>query len=60
MANLIADEARLNNHEFGHHEMVFERLVRHEKLITVSYSSDRIDQEALLPPGMRQAELYIL
>lgn len=46
IANNIADEARLSSHEFSHPERVYERLVRHEKLVTVTYASDRLDQEA--------------
>ena len=43
IANLIADEARLSSHEFSHPELVFQSLVRHEKLATIHYQSDRTD-----------------
>ena len=60
IADNIADEARLSTHEFSHPERVFERLARHEKLVTVKYATDRIDQVANMPVGMSQAEIYVL
>lgn len=60
IAGLFADEARMSTHEFSDPEQIFESLVRHNKLVTVDYSSDDINRGAMLPAGMRQSELYVL
>ena len=53
IANLFADELRMNSHSFADEEQIFERLVRHNKVSVVDYSSDSIYREALMPAGMR-------
>jgi len=50
----------MSNHTFEHPEMVFEKLVRHEKLVTVSYSSDKLSGKALMPSGMTHSDIYVL
>ena len=39
IANLIAAEARMNDHEFDNEETVFNSLMRHEELASISYQS---------------------
>lgn len=39
VANLIASEARMNDHSFEHEEKVYENLIRHEELSTISYNT---------------------
>ena len=43
ISGLIADEARLSKHDFNDPEMIFERLARHEKLVSIRYVSSSID-----------------
>ena len=59
VANLIADEARLSRHSFEEPEQVFERLVRHEKLVTLQYQGTGKDQETM-PRGMSMHDAYLL
>lgn len=40
VASLIADECRLNDHSFDSQEQVFENLVRHEELVSVTYETE--------------------
>jgi len=56
MSGLIADEARLSRHDFSDPEMIFERLLRHEKLVSIRYVSSTND----MPPGMTEFEVYML
>lgn len=59
IANLFADEARMSTHVFQDEEQIFERLVRHNKLVTVNYSSDDINRGALTPAGMRDRKSVV-
>lgn len=59
IANLIADEARMNDHEFDSEDLVFESLIRHEELATISYGVENSLVD-LLPAGMNQHDVYIL
>lgn len=56
MSGLIADEARLSRHDFSDPEMIFERLLRHEKLVSIRYVSSTDS----MPPGMTEFEVYML
>ena len=58
VANLIAAEARMNDHTFEHEESIFESLIRHEELAKVTYGTNAVRE--LLPVGMREHEVYIL
>ena len=60
IASLIAEELRMNEHSFDEADSVFELLVRHNKLVTVEYSSDSKHEQALMPAGMRRHDLYVL
>ena len=59
IANLIAAEARLNDHSFDHENTVFKNLVRQEELAVVTYASSNYLGE-ILPAGMTDHEIYIL
>lgn len=59
VANLIAEEARLSEHEFKLPEEVFERLIRHNKQASVSYTSTVIQNESM-PLGMTEHDIYLL
>lgn len=39
IANLIAAEARMNDHEFDQEETVYNSLIRHEELASITYLS---------------------
>ena len=39
VAGMIADESRLSTHKFEDPEEIFESLIRHQKLVTVSYKT---------------------
>lgn len=56
ISSLIADEARLSRHDFSDTEMIFERLVRHEKLVSIRY----VSSSSGMPPGMIDFEVYML
>ena len=60
IANLIAAEARLNDHSFGHEEQLFESLIRNEELAPISYKSTMEKKSGFLPAGMDQHDVYIL
>ena len=60
IANLIAAEARLNDHSFEHEEKLFESLIRKEELATISYKSTVEKKSGFLPSGMEQHDVYIL
>jgi hypothetical protein len=59
VANIIADEARLCEHEFRLPEEIFERLIRHKTLASVSYTSTTVAKETM-PVGMETHDIYIL
>lgn len=59
MAGLIAEECRLSTQEFQVPEEVFERLIRHNKQASVSYTSKVITDETM-PVGMHEHDIYIL
>ena len=59
VANLIAEEARLSEHTFRLPEEVFERLIRHNKQASVSYTSKVVSNESM-PVGMTEHDIYIL
>ena len=59
IANLIAEEARMNEHSFDHEDSVFESLIRHEELASVTYKNSNYIKETL-PRGMTDHEVYIL
>ena len=59
VANLIAEEARMNEHSFDHEDSVFESLIRHEELASVTYKNSNYIKETL-PRGMTDHEVYIL
>ena len=59
VANLIAAEARLNEHSFDDEDLVFESLIRHEELATVSYAHNNYLKESV-PLGMKNHDVYIL
>jgi len=40
--------------------MIFERLVRHEKLVSLKYVNNSSEIESQLPPGMSEFEVYLL
>jgi hypothetical protein len=57
-ARTIADEARMNNNTFDGD--VFESLVRHKKLASVTYFTDRADRQSALPAGMTRHDVYLI
>lgn len=59
IANLIAAEARMNDHAFDQEESVFESLIRHEELATITYLS-QTPNKTLMPKGMETHDVYIL
>jgi len=59
VANMIADETRLNNHEYQEPERIFESLIRHQDLVSIRYTSTRIDQETM-PAGLEVSDVYLL
>ena len=59
IANLIAAEARMNEHSFDHEETVFENLIKHEELASIKYLSQTPNKN-FVPPGMESHDVYIL
>jgi len=59
IANLIAAEARLNDHSFDNENTVFKNLIRQEELAVVTYALSNYLGE-ILPAGMTEHEIYIL
>lgn len=59
IANLIADEARMNEHSFADEESVFASLIKHEELANITYEVANSLNE-VLPLGMTQHDVYIL
>ena len=60
VANLIAAESRLNGHFFQDEESVFNSLIRHEELATISYKATFSKKDGYLPLGMEEHDVYIL
>ena len=58
IANLIAAEARMNDHTFDE-ESVFDNLIRHHELASIKYLSQS-PNKSFVPRGMEQHEVYIL
>jgi len=40
--------------------MIYERLIRHEKLVSLKYVNKSSDEEAAMPLGMSDYEVYLL
>ena len=59
IANMIADEARLSSHTFSEPEEIFEKLIRHSKVVTMLYQGVGVDQETM-PAGMSAHDVYLL
>ena len=59
IANLIAAEARMNEHSFDHEESVFENLIKHEELASIKYLS-QTPNKSFVPLGMESHDVYIL
>lgn len=59
IANLIAAEARMSEHEFDHDETVFNSLIRHEELASITYLSHTPNKK-FVPKGMETQDVYIL
>ena len=59
IANLIAAETRMNDHTFDTDESVFDNLIRHEELASVTYLSQTPNRN-LVPRGMETHDVYIL
>ena len=51
IANLIAAEARMSDHEFDQEETVFNSLMRHEELASITYLSHTPNKK-FVPKGM--------
>ena len=51
IANLIAAEARMNDHSFDHEDSVFYNLIRQEELASITYGSSNSMHDKL-PKGM--------
>ena len=61
VAGVIADESRLSSHKFNDPEEIFDKLVRHQKLVTVSYQpSTNKGDELSMPTGMTSHDVYML
>lgn len=58
IARTIADETRLNTHTFP--DDVFEHLVRHKKIASVTYFTDSLDRQSALPAGMTRHDVYLI
>jgi len=61
VAGIIADESRLSSHKFDDPEEIFDNLVRHQKLVTVSYQpTTNVGDELAMPTGMESHDVYML
>lgn len=60
LAELFVMEARMNKHRFEDPESVFEQLVRHSKLVSLSYQSDYNHHELTVPVGLTEHNVYLL
>lgn len=58
IASLIADEARLCEHDFEEPEDIFKSLIRHEKLVSISYETEMGKNP--MPKGMNEYDIYLL
>ena len=58
IASLIADEARLCNHTFEEPEEIFNSLIRHDKVVSISYETP-LGKNAM-PKGMNEYDIYLL
>ena len=58
---MIADESRLSSHKFEDPEEIFDNLIRHHDLVSVSYqsASNKGDKSAM-PTGMANHDIYML
>lgn len=59
IANLIAAEARMNDHSFDVEDSVFDSLIRHEELASITYLS-QTPNKTTMPRGMETHDVYIL
>lgn len=59
IANLIATELRMNDHLFDQEETVFDSLIRHEELASITYLSQTPNKK-FVPLGMEVHDVYIL
>ena len=58
IADLIADECRINSHSFKNHEDEYTNLIRHHELAQVKYSSG--SGESLMPVGLETHDVYFI
>jgi len=58
IASLIADEARMCDHYYSEPEAIFNSLIRHEKLVSISYESPMGNNP--MPKGMNEYDIYLL
>ena len=58
IASLIADEARMCDHYYSEPEKIFDSLIRHEKLVSISYESPMGNNP--MPKGMNEYDIYLL
>ena len=51
----------MNNHDFDHEESIFENLMRHEELASITYGIyNSMNADDKLPLGMTKHDVYIL
>ena len=58
IASLIADEARLCQHSFEDPEEIFKSLMRHQRVVSISYETPMGKNP--MPKGMNEYDIYLL
>ena len=58
IASLIADEARLCQHTFEDPEEIFQSLMRHQNVVSISYET--VTGSNPMPKGMNEYDIYLL
>lgn len=58
----IADEGRLNTHEFSVSEEEYSNLIKHHKIATVEYTniSNKESKAFFMPEGLKKHDIYII